>query len=66
MKRVVFLDAAREEMMEAAEYYEGKAAGLGVDFLDEVEHAVHRALQFPKAATSPSSRCVKSAREDAK
>ena len=39
MTRVVFLDPAEEEMLEAAAYYEDRADGLGDHFIAEVQHA---------------------------
>ena len=42
-----FLPEAEQEMIEAALYYQSQALGLGVDYLAEVEHAVH------SIATSP-------------
>ena len=47
MKKVSYLDPAREEMIEAARYYEGEAQGLGNDFLDEIEHAVSMIQEYP-------------------
>lgn len=47
MIRVVFLDPAEEEMIEAASYYESKAASLGDYFIDEVQHAVERIIDNP-------------------
>ena len=49
MKRIVFLDPAREEMAEAAKYYEAQANGLGFDFLEEIEHAIERIKEFPNS-----------------
>lgn len=44
-----FLTPALAEVREAAVYYEERVSGLGADFLDEVEAAVERMLQFPEA-----------------
>ena len=44
-----FLSPALAEIAEAAEYYEEKVRGLGGDFVDEVDAAVCRILQFPDA-----------------
>lgn len=49
MRPVVFLDAAAEEMTEAAMWYEEKAPGLGADFLTEVQLATDRIASFPQA-----------------
>ena len=47
MTRVVFLDPAAQEMLEAARYYENNAAGLGEEFL--VLHTLNRILEQPKS-----------------
>ncbi|MBI5233214.1 MAG: type II toxin-antitoxin system RelE/ParE family toxin [Deltaproteobacteria bacterium] len=47
MKPVVFLPKAEQEMLEAARYYESLSAGLGVDYLSEVERAVHAIQESP-------------------
>ena len=44
-----FLSPAFSELSEAAEYYEEKVRGLGVDFVDEVDDAIDRILRFPDA-----------------
>ena len=54
MTRVVFLDPAEEEMLEAAAYYEDRANGLGDHFIAEVQHAVQRIMESPE-----SSRVIK-------
>ena len=40
MKPVIFLRPAEAEMLDAAQYYELQAPGLGVDFLARIEAAV--------------------------
>ena len=50
MTRVVFLDPAEEEMLEAAAYYEDRAGGLGDHFIAEVQHAVQRIIENPEAS----------------
>ncbi len=47
MKKVEFLPEAEQEMAEAAKYYEGQAAGLGIEFLSEVERAVDAIKRVP-------------------
>jgi plasmid stabilization system protein ParE len=44
-----FLTPALAEIREAAEFYEQRVSGLGADFLDEVDAAIDRILQFPEA-----------------
>jgi plasmid stabilization system protein ParE len=45
--QIVFLQPSKDEMCEAAAYYETKAAGLGSAFLDEVERAVSGIKELP-------------------
>jgi plasmid stabilization system protein ParE len=47
MKPVVFLPEAEQEMLEAAIYYQSQAAGLGIDYLSEVERAVRTIAESP-------------------
>jgi toxin ParE1/3/4 len=47
MKSVVFLPQAEQEMLEAARFYESQTAGLGVDYLSEVERAVQTIAESP-------------------
>ena len=49
MTSIVFLTAAEEEMLEASDYYEKEAVGLGRDFLAEVQHTVHAIVENPYA-----------------
>jgi len=44
-----FLSPALLEVSQAAEFYEERVAGLGADFLDEVDAAIDRILQFSEA-----------------
>jgi toxin ParE1/3/4 len=43
------LSVAERELAEAATWYEGKAEGLGQDFLDEFEAVMDRILHYPEA-----------------
>jgi hypothetical protein len=47
MYEIEFHLDADEEMKAAAFYYEERVAGLGSDFLDEIERGVNRIRQFP-------------------
>ena len=47
MKPVVFLPQAEQEMLEAARFYESQTAGLGIDYLSEVERAVQTIAESP-------------------
>ena len=42
------LPPAEEEMIEAALFYEAAAAGLGDDFLDDVQHAIDSVREHPE------------------
>ncbi len=44
-----FLTPALSELTEAAAYYEEQSAGLGGDFVQEIERSVARILCFPDA-----------------
>ncbi len=44
-----FLSPAYQEIAEAARYYDLKVPGLGADFLEELESAIQRIIQFPNA-----------------
>jgi|SRR5215213_10974957 len=42
-----FLSPAEEEMTEAALFYEEASDGLGSDFLDDVQRAIDRVIDYP-------------------
>jgi hypothetical protein len=46
---VRFQEPALEEMMEAAEYYNGRSDGLGTEFLKRVAHTLKSISIFPAA-----------------
>jgi len=46
---VTFHEDAETEMNEAARYYEERALGLGMSFLDAIEEAVDQVLANPEA-----------------
>ena len=48
--KVIFHPEASEEKLESACFYEARVEGLGADFLDAVQQATNRILQFPNAA----------------
>ncbi len=47
-----FLQPADEEMTEAAQFYEGASAGLGSDFLDDVQRAIDILREHPNLGHS--------------
>ena len=51
-----FLAPARDELEEAARFYDRRRAGLGDEFVEEVERTIKRILDHPKAWHSLSPR----------
>lgn len=51
-----FHPAARSDLNQAVDYYEDCQFGLGIEFLDEVEAAIERIIQYPKAWSKLSRR----------
>lgn len=49
MSKATFHEDANAEMNDAAQYYEERAFGLGLSFLDAVEEAVDKILENPEA-----------------
>lgn len=47
-----FLPSAREELNEAAAFYEAAVAGLGEAFLDDVERAIETICDAPRIGAS--------------
>ena len=48
MTSVTILHEAEVELWDAAEFYESKCAGLGLDFVEEAKTAVDIIQQFPR------------------
>jgi len=48
---VVFHPSAERELIEAIRFYEGRAVGLGSDFLREVEHTLAQIVVSPDAGS---------------
>ena len=49
MKPLYFHERTSREMTEAAQFYESRADGLGLVFLDDVEHAITLIREHPEA-----------------
>ncbi|MFB2937888.1 type II toxin-antitoxin system RelE/ParE family toxin [Aerosakkonemataceae cyanobacterium BLCC-F154] len=49
MKPVVFHPLANQELVDAATYYQEQRQGLGLEYLEEVEHAVNFLRRYPEA-----------------
>ena len=48
MTRSIFFDASAQlELEQAADFYDLESQGLGAEFLDTVETALHALLEFP-------------------
>ncbi|TFG19672.1 MAG: type II toxin-antitoxin system RelE/ParE family toxin [Promethearchaeota archaeon] len=45
---VTFLEEAEDEMNASAQFYDHKAFGLGLDFLEEIERAIHLIAKNPE------------------
>lgn len=56
MKRFFFHPAARKELRGAVAFYEGRAEGLGQEFLDAVEVTLRRICEMPAAWPKLSER----------
>ena len=48
---VRFLAIARQELDDAFDWYERQSSGLGYEFLDEIDRAVHRIKAYPDSCT---------------
>ena len=60
MKPVVFHPEAQDEFDDAANYYDRQQPGLGDEFRDEVDLAIHRIQVAPRAAgLYPGTPCRK-------
>jgi len=45
--KIRFLSVARQELDDAFDWYESQSAGLGYEFLDELDRAVRRIKVYP-------------------
>ncbi|MBI2435284.1 MAG: type II toxin-antitoxin system RelE/ParE family toxin [Candidatus Hydrogenedentes bacterium] len=52
--KVRFLHVAEIELREAHDWYEAQAAGLGEDFLAEIDRVVKRIRQYPHSCAEQS------------
>lgn len=48
--KVRFLSFAQQELDDAVSWYNAQAAGLGLEFLDELDRAIRRSVSFPFAS----------------
>ena len=58
---VRFLSPAAQELDDAYQWYEDQLPGLGIEFLAEIDEAVHRITAWPKAQPTlggPLRRCL--------
>ncbi len=59
--KIEFLKIAQQEVEDAFNWYNYQAAGIGYEFLDELDRAVRRASSFPKSCIEIESglrRCL--------
>ena len=56
MRSIEFHPDAQTELIAAAEFFEGKAEHLGVDFIDLVQRATRRLLDFPNSGRRAGKR----------
>ncbi len=54
--KVVFLQPAEAELVEAVTYYNLQSEGLGFEFAAEVKRTLGRIMRYPEAWTSLSNR----------
>jgi len=54
-----FHPQARDELIHAVDFYEGRQRQLGVEFLEEVYSTIQRIIEFPKASSKQSKRTRK-------
>ena len=61
MKSVQFHPEAEAEMIAAAQFYQERADGLGVRFLESVQAVIRHISNFPKSARIVRGRVVRAA-----
>lgn len=49
--KICFILQAKKELDDAYEWYERQAAGLGLEFLDEIDQTVHRIKTYPESCS---------------
>lgn len=52
MKAPVFHPLAEQELVDAASHYEEQRPGLGLEYLEEVEHAVNFLIRYPGSGST--------------
>lgn len=50
-----FLKSAQTEMREATKFYDQQAVGLGIDFINDVEHTIERIRRHPLSGVEKDS-----------
>ena len=51
MTNVIFHPLAEQELIDAVAYYEEQRPGLGLEYLEEIEHAVNFVIRYPEAGS---------------
>jgi plasmid stabilization system protein ParE len=59
--RVGFHPEARRDLREAADFYDLERLGLGAEFLDAVEQAMRRVIEYPESSSVALGRVRKCA-----
>ncbi|MEK7409359.1 MAG: type II toxin-antitoxin system RelE/ParE family toxin [Acidobacteriota bacterium] len=49
-RRISFHRLAKQELKEAAHYYDSESHGLGLEFLQEIEQCIQSVVEYPEAA----------------
>lgn len=52
MTIAVFHPLAEQELLDAVSYYEGQKLGLGLEYLEEMEHSVNFLIRYPYVGTT--------------
>lgn len=52
--RIRFLSIAQQELDDAFDWYQRQSAGLGYEFLDEIDRVVHRIKAYPDSCAEIS------------
>ncbi len=56
--KIRFLAIAQREVDDAVRWYDDQIAGLGQEFLDELDRAVRRAAAWPTSCPRSNMECV--------
>lgn len=57
--KIKFLNIAKQELDDAAQFYELELTGLGSVFKDEIKKALNRIQQYPNAWPLTKKKCIR-------